>query len=127
MNEIVAGVNWIAVVVGAVLAFAVGALWYSPVLFQKPWLAGNGIAADDRSSVIGSMLLQAIGTFLLAWIIGVTAARDALSTAILIVLTLAALIAANGAFARKSSAAIVIESSYVIAMAVVMIAVQATL
>lgn len=38
-------VNWLAVVLGAVAFFAVGALWYS-VLFAKPWRALNGITDE---------------------------------------------------------------------------------
>jgi hypothetical protein len=31
--------NWLAVVVTAVIGFVVGWLWFSPVLFVKPWMA----------------------------------------------------------------------------------------
>jgi len=31
------GVNYLAVVVAAVVAFVMGGLWYSPLLFGKPW------------------------------------------------------------------------------------------
>ena len=33
MGEITSGVNWLAVTVGAVAAFLLGWLWYSPKLF----------------------------------------------------------------------------------------------
>jgi hypothetical protein len=35
-------VNLIAVLVAAVVAFALGALWYSRVLFAKPWVKAHG-------------------------------------------------------------------------------------
>ena len=35
-------VNWIAVIVGAVIYFILGALWYSPPLFARPWQAAIG-------------------------------------------------------------------------------------
>jgi len=35
-------VNWLAVVVGAAIYFILGAVWYSPVLFAKPWQAAIG-------------------------------------------------------------------------------------
>jgi hypothetical protein len=35
-------VNWIAVIVGAVIYFVLGALWYSPPLFARPWQAAIG-------------------------------------------------------------------------------------
>jgi hypothetical protein len=37
-----ATVNWLAVVVGAAIYFILGAVWYSPVLFAKPWQAAIG-------------------------------------------------------------------------------------
>jgi hypothetical protein len=34
--------NWLAVIVGAVIYFALGAAWYSPMLFSKPWQRAIG-------------------------------------------------------------------------------------
>jgi hypothetical protein len=34
--------NWLAVIVGAVIYFALGAAWYSPALFAKPWQKAIG-------------------------------------------------------------------------------------
>lgn len=38
-------VNWLAVVVAALLSFLVGGLWYS-VLFQRAWLRETGLDAE---------------------------------------------------------------------------------
>ncbi|HJQ10352.1 MAG TPA: DUF1761 domain-containing protein [Gemmatimonadaceae bacterium] len=35
-------VNWLAVIVAAVVIFLLGGLWYSPVLFAKRWIALHG-------------------------------------------------------------------------------------
>ena len=70
------------------------------------------------------MIVQLIGTFLLAWLVGITATHNALATIILIVITIIALIVANGLFVSKSSYAISTEAGFVAAMAVVMIIVQ---
>jgi hypothetical protein len=35
-------VNWLAVIVGAAIYFVLGALWYSPPLFARPWQAAIG-------------------------------------------------------------------------------------
>ena len=40
------GLNWLAILVGAVIYFALGALWYSPVLFMRPWQRSIGWDAD---------------------------------------------------------------------------------
>jgi hypothetical protein len=40
-------VNVLAVVVAAVSTFVIGGLWYSPVLFAKPWMRANGFTDAD--------------------------------------------------------------------------------
>jgi len=126
MAELTTNVNWLAVIIGGVLSFLLGWLWYSPKLFGTKWASGNNIdisAGADKMPAV-PLLIQVIATFLLAWLIGVTAASHALLTAILILVTAAMLIAGNGAFAKKSSAAIWIESTFVLAMGLVMIVCQ---
>ncbi len=33
-------INWLAVIVATLANMVIGALWYSPLLFAKPWIAG---------------------------------------------------------------------------------------
>lgn len=40
--DVLSQLNWLAVIVGAVIYFALGALWYSPVLFARPWQRSIG-------------------------------------------------------------------------------------
>lgn len=40
-------INYGAVVLAALAAFVIGGLWYSPLLFQKPWMAANGFSGAD--------------------------------------------------------------------------------
>ncbi len=40
-------INWPAVVVAALSSFLVGGIWYSPVMFQKAWIADNKLNEDD--------------------------------------------------------------------------------
>jgi membrane-associated HD superfamily phosphohydrolase len=37
-------VNWLAVIAAAVSMFVVGGLWYSPILFEKPWQKAAGLS-----------------------------------------------------------------------------------
>jgi hypothetical protein len=39
-------VNWLAVLVAAAATFAIGALWYSPLLFAKPWMRAHGYTTE---------------------------------------------------------------------------------
>ena len=43
MGELTTGVSWLAVIVGAVVSFLVGWLWYSPKLFGPKWAEGVGV------------------------------------------------------------------------------------
>ena len=67
--------NWLAVVVGAIAYFAIGALWYSPVVFGDMWMAAGGLTQEQTGEgprvaiyavpLIGS-LLSAIALGMLA-------------------------------------------------------------
>ena len=35
--NLLSSLNWLHVLVATVAYFAIGAIWYSPVLFAKPW------------------------------------------------------------------------------------------
>jgi hypothetical protein len=39
-------INYIAVIVAALVYYAGGALWYSPVLFGKPWMSAVGLTPE---------------------------------------------------------------------------------
>ena len=126
MNELTMNVNWLAVGIGTVLSFMLGWLWYSPRLFGKKWAEGSGIELTDSSAMpVAPLAVQLLATFLLAWLIAITASHEALLTAILILLTVACFVATNSMFVKKSTTAIMIEVSFVLAMGVVMIAVHA--
>ena len=128
MNELTEGVNWLAVIIGTVLSFILGWAWYSPLLFVKKWMEGINVRPNpDAKMPASAMIVQLLGTFMLSWLVGITAAHNALATILLIFVTIIALIIANGIFVSKSNYAIATEAGFVAAMAVVMIGVQAIL
>lgn len=55
--------NWLAILVSALAAFALGGLWYSPVLFAKPWMKETGV--DPEKQKTRSVALAFGGTFVL--------------------------------------------------------------
>jgi hypothetical protein len=50
-----AQVSWLGVIVGAAIYFFLGALWYSPVLFAKPWQAAIGWDESRRPPEMNPM------------------------------------------------------------------------
>ena len=49
-------VNWLAIIAATVSAFVLGGLWYSPILFAKPWQRAAGIS-DERLASTNMPLL----------------------------------------------------------------------
>lgn len=39
--------NWLAIIVAAVVAFLIGGLWYSPLLFARQWMAAHAHSPED--------------------------------------------------------------------------------
>jgi hypothetical protein len=60
------GINWLAVVLGAVAFFAVGAIWYS-FLFSKAWQKESGVGAEQMKGTSLPTLL--VSTFLLELVV----------------------------------------------------------
>jgi hypothetical protein len=52
-----ATINWLAVFVAALAMWVLGAIWYSPVLFVKPWIKACGFTEEDlkKKSNMGLM------------------------------------------------------------------------
>ncbi|HEY8594417.1 MAG TPA: DUF1761 domain-containing protein [Devosiaceae bacterium] len=128
MGEITANVNWLAVIVGAVLAFVLGAVWYSPMLFGKKWAEGVGVELGSASTMpVGAMVSQAIGLLLVSWVVGVTAANNALFTFVLVFVAFACMSYSGGLFTRKPAYANNTDTGYLLAVGLVMFIVQAIL
>jgi hypothetical protein len=68
--------NYLAVLVGTLAFFAVGGLWYSPLLFAKKWqstvgLSDADVAGRNMAAVFGSTFVVALVTnFVLALFLG---------------------------------------------------------
>ena len=126
MGDVAANVNWIAVVVGTVVSFLLGGLWYSPALFGKKWAAGVGVDLGTASSMPGvALAAQLAATFSLAWLIGLAVDRHGFLVDVLIVAMPVLFIVSNGLFAKKSGYAIAVEAGFIVAMGLVMNVVQA--
>ncbi|MEO6013150.1 MAG: DUF1761 domain-containing protein [Devosia sp.] len=56
-------VNWLAVIVAAVAMFGLGAVWYSPLLFVKPWARAAGLSRDGSPGA--NFIYVMLGSFVL--------------------------------------------------------------
>ena len=125
MDILFENVDWLATAVGAGLAYLLGWVWYSPKVFLKPWLEGIGLSMEDMAAPpFTAMVIQALGTFLMAWVIAVMAANALLFAAALMVLTLVVMTFSGGLYSQKTIPAIAIEAGYVVVMAAIMIGAQ---
>lgn len=62
--------NFFALLVSALILWFLGALWYSPVLFAKPWVAIVGRKMGEKpKGVVRGMIASLIGDFILAFIL----------------------------------------------------------
>jgi uncharacterized protein DUF1761 len=66
-------INYLAVVVAAVLNMAVGALWYSPLLFAKQWLAATG--KKDMGNPGPGYAITTLGSLVMALILAYVAGQ----------------------------------------------------
>ena len=66
-------VNYLAVLVAAVAVFVLGWLWYSPLLFYKPWMRLRGMdpvaAMAGAKMPAGKLLIELVRCLVLAYVI----------------------------------------------------------
>ncbi|MBV9988440.1 MAG: DUF1761 domain-containing protein [Chitinophagaceae bacterium] len=67
LSEMISGLHWLAILAGAVAYWILGALWYSPALFAKPWARMVGLKMDDPNAKKG-MAIMFLGSFVLMFI-----------------------------------------------------------
>jgi hypothetical protein len=65
--------NFVAILVATVAKMALGALWYSNVLFFKPWIRMSGTSeAQVRQGLGKALVVDLIGSFLMAFVLAHT-------------------------------------------------------
>ena len=66
-------VNYLAVLVAAIVVFVLGWLWYSPFLFYKPWMRARGIdpavAMAGAKMPAGKLVIELVRCLVLAFVI----------------------------------------------------------
>jgi len=67
MFEALANVNWLAVIVCTIIAIVIGSVWYSPALFGKMWMKGNGWTKEDMEKSKGKINMPALYAAQIFW------------------------------------------------------------
>ena len=68
MQEIT--INWLALIVAVLLRMALGAVWFSPLLFLKPWLAVSGVSeAQMKEGMPKALAVDLVGTVIMAFVL----------------------------------------------------------
>jgi len=66
-------VNYLAVLVAAIVVFVLGWLWYSPFLFLKPWMRARGLDPDAAMAgakmPAGKLVAELLRCIVLAFVI----------------------------------------------------------
>ena len=72
------GVNYIAVIVGAIVSFVIGMIWYSPLLFGKLWIKANGFNEKEikekhkKGMMAKGMVGSIIGALVMSFVLSVS-------------------------------------------------------
>lgn len=71
MQHVHHDLNHLAILSSAVLLWVLGAVWYSPALFSKPWMAllGFNNGHPNKKSLVPGMIASFVGDFLLAFVL----------------------------------------------------------
>jgi len=75
-------VNLLAVVLAAISAFILGGIWYSPLMFVKPWMREVGLTEERRKSANmvtvmgGAFLFSLLAAYLMALFLGPSAGLE---------------------------------------------------
>lgn len=121
------GLNWAAVGLGTALAFGLGMIWFSPLMFGRIWARGSHGIQPPASTPVAAMAVLLLGLLALALVVGLTAMTDALGTAIAAILAAVLLVAGMDLFSQKTTGATLVDAGYVLAGGALMILAQGLL
>ena len=69
------GINWWAALMAAVVGWAIGAVWYAPLVFGKRWLAALGKSKDQLGDPVKPMVVQVFLVLVIAVVLAAVVVR----------------------------------------------------
>lgn len=121
-------VNWLSVLVAAIVAFIIGGIWYSPILFSKLWqkelkLSDIELKNANMALIFGlTFLLNVIGAVALDLLIGKesTLISGLITGLIVSIAWIATSLGINYLFSRKSFKLFLIDAGYFVVFFAIM-------
>jgi hypothetical protein len=115
-----ATINWLSVIVASLAAFAIGSVWYSPVMFSKIWQKESNLTDYDLKNasmpvIFGSaVVLMFISAVILDMFIGrdATAFTGLIAGLLVGIGWIATALGVNYLFGRKSLKLFLIDAGY---------------
>ncbi len=128
LSTLFSNIHWLAVLVASLAAFAIGSVWYSPLLFSKAWQKELKLSDFDikNSNMIVIFGLTFVLMFISALILDLFLPRD--STALIGLIAgllvsvgwIATALGVNYLFGRKSLKLYLIDAGYFVVVFAVM-------
>jgi hypothetical protein len=128
ITTLISDINWLAVAVASVSAFAIGGLWYSPVLFSKAWQKESKLTDQEikNSNMVMIFGMTFVLMFISAVVLDIFIPREATATVGLVAGLLVGIgwvatsMGVNYLFARKSFRLYLIDAGYFVVLFAVM-------
>jgi len=64
-----ADINHLAILAAAIVSMAIGAVWYSPFIFGKIWMAQSGLRPEDMKGRGRAMAIAAVSALVAAYVL----------------------------------------------------------
>jgi len=66
----IANINWLAVLVAAILRLVVGSIWFSPIAFVKPWQKLTGVTPESmQRGLVRAIVVDFILSLVLSFVL----------------------------------------------------------
>jgi Protein of unknown function (DUF1761) len=70
MIQEIPNINWLAVLLAAILRMAVGSIWFSPLAFVKPWQALTGVTPESmQKGLVRAIAIDFILSLVMAFVL----------------------------------------------------------
>ena len=70
MIQAIPNINWLAVLVAAILRLVVGSVWYSPIAFVKPWQQLTGVTPETmQRGLVRAIIIDFVLSLIMAFVL----------------------------------------------------------